>query len=396
MKEPACKPALFSNIVPEMNSSKLKLFAAIAALIFISVSSAATAQEQSAQKDSLEFHSIDKNDIKRLVSFARINPHSKYAPKAEELIRELNKSSITESQALEIALQQGFPKERIAAVKGIKDLNVEHILVILAPAKNDPFITISLLAQYEQGWKKSKKLEEPHYINDSNLDNFKIEGDITTPLINGKQYIYFRYSNSSNGTLGASGIPNNNYELVLNLYSISNNTLLNMMYIGRIKEGQFYGKTMDANLTSMATIEQKHLVKESKQENIQPYLSRMFISQDMIQWWYDNNTSGSDALKFGIISNRSDLIPQFKNQETKINTGQYTAAVLKGISNNNILVVYNKSSQQYSIGLCNNLSEGMMLDHISSHAENIIKITYTKEDTTAITKILNLKTKKLQ
>ena len=75
MKEPACKPALFSNIVPEMNSSKLKLFAAIAALIFISVSSAATAQEQSAQKDSLEFHSIDKNDIKRLVSFARINPH---------------------------------------------------------------------------------------------------------------------------------------------------------------------------------------------------------------------------------------------------------------------------------------------------------------------------------
>ncbi|MBO7269565.1 MAG: hypothetical protein J6U83_07435 [Bacteroidales bacterium] len=109
-------------------------------------------------KDSLVFNSLNANDVLAYMSFVEENPKSFFNAAANKKIEELNTSKISDSQALEAALQAGMQKEEILAVKGVKNRNVEYVAAISAP-KNG-YYTISTLAQNNGTWETASQVQE--------------------------------------------------------------------------------------------------------------------------------------------------------------------------------------------------------------------------------------------
>ena len=72
-------------------------------------------------KDSLVFNNLNANDVLAYISFVEENPTSFFKAAANKKIEELNTSNISDSQALEAALQAGLQKEEILAAKGVKN-----------------------------------------------------------------------------------------------------------------------------------------------------------------------------------------------------------------------------------------------------------------------------------
>ena len=79
---------------------------------------------------------------------------------------------------MEAALAAGFRKESIAAAKGIKSLNKEHVAIILLPAPNSTNYTLVVLQHSNGAWTQIASIEEQIYTNDTALDLFTIENDI--------------------------------------------------------------------------------------------------------------------------------------------------------------------------------------------------------------------------
>ena len=140
-------------------------------------------------KDSIIFYKLDANDVKGYISFVSENPKSFFTSAANARIEELNRSSITPEQALEGAMAAGLAKEEIASATGIKNMNKEHIAVIMAPKAGTTSYTIALLAQNNGAWEIAGKLEEQVYTNDYDLKDFALGKDSKAVTINGMQYL---------------------------------------------------------------------------------------------------------------------------------------------------------------------------------------------------------------
>ena len=186
-------------------------------------------------KDSIVFYKLNANDVKGYISFVSENPKSVFASAANSRIEELSRSSISADQAIEGAIAAGLTKEEIAFAAGLKNMNKEHISVIIAPKTGATTYTIALLSQDNGSWEISSKVEEQVYTNDYELKDFTLGKDTKTVIINGMQYLYYSYSNSTTHVDPRSRIHNNDCELILNLYSLEDNTVYNILYSGKIQ-----------------------------------------------------------------------------------------------------------------------------------------------------------------
>lgn len=350
-------------------------------------------------KDSLVFSKIDPDNVEGFISFVAENPKSYFVKDANLKIEQLNTSSITDAQAMEAALAAGFPKETIAAAKGIKNLNKEHVAIILAPAVNSPNYTIILLQQNNGTWEKIASVEESVYTNDRTLDIFKLDKEIKAVTINGAQHLYFGYTNSSTYKDQRSKIANNDCELALNLYSVSDNSIYNVLFSGK-KDGEIiYGSSMDsAQGGIMATPQQTYLIKAlAGRDDLKPYEQERFHAQELIQWWYKNNQEGAKSVSFGIIPDNSPLIEMANNGKDKERVGNYTVTLLQNVCSNTVIVVRNNESGQYSLAMCQPIPESdkdLELNTFYGEKGNILALYYFKGKS-SLKKRLNLASKRL-
>ena len=302
-------------------------------------------------KDSVVFYALDNNDVTAYMNFVKENPKSAFAAQANGKIELLNTSSISNPEAFAIATQYGIPAEEILGVKGVKNLNKENVVVIQKPQNGN--YTIITLAQNNGSWEKSATLTEPVYTNDYQLNTIKLSPELYSATIGGMQHLFFAYTNSCTEADKRSNIPNNNIEYVANLYSLTDNAIYNVLYSGKSIGDEIFGSTMDsAQGGMMATPQTTWLFKHLRaNQNLKPFDKSLFLTQQTIEWWYENNPKNSGNLQFGVIPEESELVNRFKEYKEKENVGQYTVAMFD-ICHNTVVVVYNKADMKYSLALC--------------------------------------------
>ena len=347
-------------------------------------------------KDSIVFNSLDANDVLAYISFVEQNPKSHFKGAANEKIEQLNTSSITDAQALEIAQQAGLAKESILSATGVKNRNKENVVAILAPQNG--YYTLAVIAQNNGNWEKVAQVEEPVYTNDADLEQFSVLPQSKAVTINGAQHLYFAYTNSSNKTDKKSNIPNNNCELAVNLYSLDDNSIYNALFSGKMENGTLYGSTMESAQSGlMANPQQAYLLRAlAKMENLKPYDKELFRTQETIQWWYENNPQNSGNMQFGIIPDNSELAENFKAYKEKEEVGQYTVAMFD-ICHNTVVVVYNKEDKKYSLALCQKIpveKNDVELGSFYGEKGNTLVLYYYKGKS-SIKKRLNLGSKRM-
>lgn len=347
-------------------------------------------------KDSIVFNSIKGDDVLEYIAFAQQNPNSHFRKAADEKIEQLNKSALSDSQAMEIALQGGLEKKRILSATGVKNRNKENVITVLA-SENGMYQLVTL-TQNNGSWEKGNHIEEPVYTNDQELEKFTLLPDCKAVTINGAQHLYFAYTNSSTKSDPNSNIPNNNCELAVNLYSMDDNSIYNALYSGKMENGTLYGSTMEsAQGGIMANPQQTYLMRQlAGMENLKPYDKELFRTQETIQWWYENNPQNSGNLQFGIIPDNSELVQKFKDAKGKEEVGQYTAAMFD-IMYNTVIVVYNKADKIYSLALCNKIpvsKDDTELGTFYGEKGNTLVLYYYKGKT-SIKKRLNLGSKRM-
>lgn len=356
-------------------------------------------QEISKEKDSISFYSIAPDDAQGYSSFIRMYPSSRYHAKAIDILNNLNTCSITEDQAMEAALATGYAKERIAAAKGIRDLNKDYIFIVLSPTTDHSYFSVVMLEEHNGSWKVYKKLDEPLYINDSQLETFNITY-MQPVLVNGRQQVLFKYTNTSDKYDERSRIKNINCELVFNLYSIRNNNIYNMMYSGKMENGMLYGKSLDANIgdLTMATEQQRFLSDiVANDKTLAPIDLKRFRNQEVIQWWYDYNPCINGEIKFVLLPNSANFIEMFNAAKTKVRTNLFSVVMFDNQYNNTVVVVLNRSTKKYSIAFCQTIPQetaGTKLTGISLCEGNTIFLEFTVNGAPHKQK-LNLATKRL-
>lgn len=350
-------------------------------------------------RDSINFSKLDTNDVTDYITFLEQNPKSYFAQAANKRIEELNTSSITDTQAMEIALGAGFAKEEIAAVKGVKNLNREHVAVIVAPQAGTSEYRIVLLAQENGNWKETSSLKEQVYTNDYALKEFKAGDDIKAVTINGVQHLYFTYVNSSSDIDPRSRMANNDCEMAFNLYSLADNSVYNVLFSGKMENGIIYGSSMDsAQGGMMATPQQTYLIRAmAAKENLKPFEEERFMAQELIKWWYSNNPQNAKNIAFGIIPDNSPLLALFNQDKNKEKVGNYTVALLEKIFGNTIIIVRNNENGQHSLAMCQPTplnDKDLELSTFYGEKGNILVLYYFKGKNT-LKKRLNLSSKRL-
>lgn len=354
------------------------------------------APEIQRMKDSIVFNSLNANDVLAYISFVEENPKSYFKKDADKKIEELNTSSISATTAMEIALEAGFSKDEILSATGVKNRNKENVVAILAPKEG--YFTLATISENNGKWEKSKQVEESVYTNDSALDEFSLISDCKAVTVNGVQHLYFAYTNSSSKSHKMSNIPNNNRELVLNLYSMDDNSVYNVMFSGIQKDGILYGSSMETVQGGlMATPQQTYLMRQlASSENLKPYDKELFRTEETINWWYENNPANSGNLQFGVVPDNSELVQKFKQNKSKEEVGQYTVAMFD-IMHNTVVVVYNKADKKYSLAVCQKMpveKNDIELNTFYGEKGNTLVLYYYKGKT-SIKKRLNLGSKRM-
>ena len=350
-------------------------------------------------KDSIGFYGLDKNDVTAYITFLNNNPKSFYASAANARTVELNTSAISAEQALEAAVAAGLQKEAIAAAAGVKNRNNEYVAVLAAPAASSKNFKLILLSNSNGTWSISDEISENIYTNDYELNEFALKETLKPVTIKGLQYLYFGYANSSSHVDKRSNIANNDCELVLNLYSMDDKTVYNILYSGKTQDGILYGSSMDAEQAGAGDTEQQaYLISQLNQiDYLKPYEAERFMAQDLIQWWYKNNPANSKDVAFGIIPDNSPLIEMFNNSKDREKVGNYTVALLENVFGNTIIVVRNNGSKQYSLAICQptpKSDKDLELNTFYGEKGNILALYYFKGKT-SVKKRLNLMSKKL-
>ena len=350
-------------------------------------------------KDSIGFYGLDKNDVTAYITFLNNNPKSFYASAANARIVELNTSAISAEQALEAAVAAGLQKEAIAAAAGVKNRNNEYVAVLAAPAASSKNFKLILLSNSNGTWSISDEISENIYTNDYELNEFALKETLKSVTIKGLQYLYFGYTNSSSHVDKRSNIANNDCELVLNLYSMDDKTVYNILYSGKTQDGILYGSSMDAEQAGAGDTEQQaYLISQLNQiDYLKPYEAERFMAQDLIQWWYKNNPANSKDVAFGIIPDNSPLIEMFNNSKDREKVGNYTVALLENVFGNTIIVVRNNGSKQYSLAMCQptpKSDKDLELNTVYGEKGNILALYYFKGKT-PVKRRLNLMSKKL-
>ena len=350
-------------------------------------------------KDSIAFYSLDKNDATAYITFVTDNPKSFYASAANSRVAELNTSSITAEQALEAAVAAGLQKETIAAATGVKNRNNEYVAAIVAPASGTTSFRMAILSEGNGTWNIVDEISENVYTNDYNLNEFKLKESLKPVTIKGLQYIYFGYTNSSSHVDRRSNIANNDCELVLNLYSLDDKAMYNILYSGKTQDGFLYGNSMDAEQAGAgATEQQAYLISQLNNiDFLKPYEAERFMAQDLIQWWYKNNPANSKDVAFGIIPQNSPLIDLFNNSKDKEKVGNYTVALIENLFGNTIIVVRNNQTKEHALAMCQATpknSNDLELNTFYGEKGNILALYYYKGKS-SLKKRLNLASKKL-
>lgn len=315
-------------------------------------------------KDSITFFNLNKNDVVAYMDFCSEHPSSYYYKAAERKISELNTSSISDTQAKEIAATfygNGAPEKQI--VKSVKNLNKENIVVIWSES-GKPNYNIEIITQNGNNWEKSNSLNENKYILDDNLNVHEFVGDCKVVTLQGEQYIQFSYTNRSKDIDGRSKLPNNNAEYVLNLYSVKDNSVYSAMYSGLIdintttkefdnEEFIIYGKCNETAAGGMyATEQMKYLLRElSKNSKLQPTDNQKFIVHETIQWWYKNNPANAKKLTYGAIDKSNPIAVAFEESKYKETAGSKTVNFFD-IYNTTVIVSYDREDKTYALIWC--------------------------------------------
>ena len=347
-------------------------------------------------KDSIVFNTLDANDVLAYISFVEKNPKSHFVKAANEKIDQLNKSSITDAQAMEIAIKAGLNTEDVLSATGVKNRNKENVVAIIAP-KNG-YYTLATISENNGNWEITRQVEEAVYTNDNELEEFTIVPGCNAVTINGAQHLQYAYTNSSSKAHKMSNIPNKNKELVLNLYSMDDNSVYNIMFSGTEKDNILYGSTMETVQGGlMANSQLISLMRQlAGMNNLKPYDKELFRTEETINWWYENNPENTGNLQFGIIPDNSELVNEFKQSKGKEEVGQYTVAMFD-IMNNTVVTVYNKADKKYSLAVCQKLpveKDDMELNTFYGEKGNTLVLYYYKGKT-PIKKRLNLGSKRM-
>jgi hypothetical protein len=355
-------------------------------------------------KDSITFFNLNSNDVVAYMEFCKQHPESYYLYAANKKIQELNTSSISDAEAREIAARfygKSIPTEYIT--KSVKNFNKENVVVI-APLKGISSYRIEVITQNGSNWEISNTLTENKYILDDNLNILEFVGECKVVTINGEQYIEYAYTNRSDKVDQRTRLANNNAEYILNLYSIDHNSVFSAMYSGVTdinvtalpfdnEEFIIYGKCNDTAGGGMyATDQMKHLLRDiSGNKKLQPFDKQRFLTQETIQWWYDNNPEKAKTLKFGTIDKDNPIAIAFEQSTQKEKVGNKIVNYFD-IFNTTVIVSYDRGEKTYALIWCEPVpvkKSDAELSNLYGEKNSIIALLYYKGNT-AYKKRINL------
>ncbi|MBR6541384.1 MAG: hypothetical protein IKT74_07650, partial [Bacteroidales bacterium] len=312
--------------------------------------------------------------------------------------------SISDAEAREIAARfygKSIPTEYIT--KSVKNFNKENVVVI-APLKGISSYRIEVITQNGSNWEISNTLTENKYILDDNLNILEFVGECKVVTINGEQYIEYAYTNRSDKVDQRTRLANNNAEYILNLYSIDHNSVFSAMYSGVTdinvtalpfdnEEFIIYGKCNDTAGGGMyATDQMKHLLRDiSGNKKLQPFDKQRFLTQETIQWWYDNNPEKAKTLKFGTIDKDNPIAIAFEQSTQKEKVGNKIVNYFD-IFNTTVIVSYDRGEKTYALIWCEPVpvkKSDAELSNLYGEKNSIIALLYYKGNT-AYKKRINL------
>lgn len=354
------------------------------------------ANEITKLKDSITFFKLNKNDVTAYMNFVQECPNSYYLSAAYKEIERLNTSSISDAQSKEIAAAYfggSAPDKYIA--KSVKYLNNENIVLVWENKGNGSY-NIEVLTQNGNNWNKSNSLTENKYILDDNLKEFEFVESCKVVNISGEQYLQFSYTNRSNKVDNRSKIANNNVEYIVNIYSIKDNSVFCAMYSGLCDLEQaaqpfnqqgfaIYGKCNDTAGGGMyATDQMKHLIKEiSNNSKLQPLDKERFLTQETIQWWYNNNPEGAKQLKFGAMEKENPIAIAFEQSTQKEKVGDKIVNFFD-IFGTTVIVAYDRVDKTYALVWCEPVAvkkSDAELSNLYQEKQSVIALVYYKGNT---------------
>lgn len=224
------------------------------------------------------------------------------------------------------------------------------------------------------------------YIQDDKLSKMTMIDGFNEYEYAGNGYYFYIYENRS--PLG--GVE---CEYVVNMLDKSTGAVHSSMFKGRVIKSDnecgyiIEGDYMDKGGNGLyLTTEMQHLldVLEGK-DFLVPISEGDVMTDQAIEWWYKNNRQRARVLKFGTLPQSSSMVEKFLNTSDKELKGGYSA-VLMDIRGNTVVVVHQKSSNQYILvwaePVCKDKKNDPYLNTIYFENNNSLVLYYYKGRTT--------------
>lgn len=236
-------------------------------------------------------------------------------------------------------------------------------------------------------WTTDTFKEEPLCKVNNSIDSFMLKDSLTAISVGADTYLRFSCESAAS--------KSSNREYSAYLLGVDNLNLESLCFAGKAKgdiiEGTLDMLTIDSH-TPATTITLASFLTSK------PYLQTIakadLLSDESIEWWYNNNKSGAKTLSFGVLPDECSLIEAFSKQK-KENGKLYTAAFFNH-RGNTVLCARKKSNGEYVLTWCEPLpaekKKDAVLSGIYFEGDNNLVLFYYKGNTTFKRRI-NLATK---
>ena len=356
-------------------------------------------------RDSILFAALDKNDQKAVETFLAEVQDRRIASAAEELLRQMTTTSVTQEEACAILIANaGFPlADRPATAVACRSYGHDYVFGAVLPEKGGRKIDFLVLKQ-EDGWKVEQSFSRTADIMTDGLSPLFFTEPSSFAVFGEKRYLQISYVS------GAKGSRWLEYSVALVDFQTEN--MSDALFYGRSLskgdvmpdaasyriEGQNPGEL--AAGSGMTTAEDRYLAGLIKaNDRLVPIAQADALTDEAIQWWLGRNRKAESASSaaFGTLSEECGIVQVFKKQE-KESSRNYSAALfdLRGYT---VVCAWSKSQKHYMLVWCEpvarNKNTDKLLNSIYFENDNTLCLYYYQGRKT-FKKRVNLATKSIR
>ncbi len=364
------------------------------------------------KRDSIIFYSLPADDVFAFAKFIKDYPYSGFAQKADDMVKKLSTTSLSAEHARNIVKNFFNLPDNITEVhgllyaKGFKENKKEHIVAVISPQEDKSRYTAVILQHNGKGelnnkstWSVSHINKEQIYTGYEKPGRFRLSPAGTNPIkdvnIGNEKYFQFNYTNEGKGK---------DIEFVTNLLSNKDGSIYSAMFSGK-KENEAGTDIIEGNCMDISqggaysTPQMSYLIKYiGEKPSFKPVSKEKALTDEAIEWWYNENKKGTGTLAFGILPFDHPIVKAYMTAKDKEKGSKWDIAFFD-IRENTVVVAYDKTKNQYSLIWCEpapkNTKTDKFLNTVYFENDSLIALFYYKGNTTS-KKRINLISKSIR